>query len=276
MEPDEADGKLKDIYKKLEQRRGKLARIHKIQSLNPETITTHMDLYMSIMFTRSPLSRAQREMMAVVVSATNDCEYCKLHHGEVLNHYWKDQERIEQLRSNYNKLDLNDVDKRLCQLARELTLDPHSIEEDNYITPLKNADLSDRAILIGVDLKKDIDVLEAAYNDHKSVTAAFNKNILHHINRKLDGTFDSGNFKHHAFFNADEGRIEMHLIAQKDHSVTVTGEDFSFQKGESIHTENSYKYSIEEFEELVSLWFTVKEVWTDANNYFSTQYLQRT
>lgn len=150
IEPEEADGKLRDIYEELEQKRGKLARIHKIQSLNPETITAHMDLYMSVMFSQSPLSRAQREMMAVVVSAANDCEYCQLHHGEALNHYWKDRDHVAQLRNDYNKLDLDNVDKRLCQLARELTLNPNSINEDKYITPLKNTGLSDRAILDAV------------------------------------------------------------------------------------------------------------------------------
>ncbi len=150
IDPEKADGKLKDIYQELEQKRGKLARIHKIQSLNPDTITIHMELYMSIMFSQSPLSRAQREMLAVVVSAANDCEYCQLHHGEALNHYWKDRDRVAQLRNDYNKLDLDNVDKRLCQLARELTLNPHSINEDKYITPLKNMGLSDRAILDAV------------------------------------------------------------------------------------------------------------------------------
>ncbi len=150
IEPEEATGDLKDIYKELEEKRGKLARIHKIQSLNPDTLTTHMDLYMSIMFSKSPLSRAQREMMAVVVSAVNDCEYCQLHHGEALNHYWKDRSRVDQLRSNYNKVDLNNVDKRLCQLAKDLTLNPNSINENKYITPLKNTGLSDRAILDAV------------------------------------------------------------------------------------------------------------------------------
>jgi uncharacterized peroxidase-related enzyme len=150
IDPEEADGKLRDIYEELEQKRGKLARIHTIQSLHPETITAHMDLYMSTMFSRSPLSRAQREMMAVVVSAANDCEYCQLHHREALNHYWKDRSRIEQLRSNYNNVDLNDVDKRLCKLAQELTLNPSSVNEDKYITPLKNTGLSDRAILDAV------------------------------------------------------------------------------------------------------------------------------
>jgi uncharacterized peroxidase-related enzyme len=105
---------------------------------------------MSIMFSKSPLSRAQREMMAVVVSAANECEYCQLHHGEALNHYWKDQNRVDQLRSNYNRADLSNVDKRLCQLARELTLNPESINESTHIDPLKNMGLSDRAILDAV------------------------------------------------------------------------------------------------------------------------------
>lgn len=150
IEPEEATGDLKEIYKELEKKRGKLAQIHKIQSLNPDTIMKHIDLYMSIMFSKSPLSRAQREMMAVVVSAANDCEYCQLHHGEALNHYWKDRNRVDQLRLNYNKVDLNNVDKRLCQLAKDLTLNPNSIDEDKYITPLKNTGLSDRAILDAV------------------------------------------------------------------------------------------------------------------------------
>lgn len=150
IEPEDATGSLKEIYDDLKKKRGKLAQIHKIQSLNPETITAHMDLYMSVMFSQSPLSRAQREMMAVVVSAANDCEYCQMHHGEALNHYWKDRDRVAQLRNDYNKLDLDNVDKRLCQLARELTLNPNGINKDKYITPLKNTGLSDRAILDAV------------------------------------------------------------------------------------------------------------------------------
>jgi len=150
IEPEEASGTLKEIYEELKQKRGKLARIHKIQSLNPETIVTHMDLYMSIMFSKSPLSRAQREMMAVVVSAANQCEYCQLHHGEALNHYWKDRKKVEQLRKNYNKLDLNNVDSRLCKLARKLTLKPGNIDEKKDIVPLKNTGLSDRALLDAV------------------------------------------------------------------------------------------------------------------------------
>lgn len=149
IEPEDASGSLKEIYDDLRQKRGKLARIHKIQSLNPETIVTHMDLYMSIMFSKSPLSRAQREMMAVVVSAANQCEYCQLHHGEALNHYWKDRKKVNQLRNDYNKLDLDNVDARLCRLAQKLTIHPNKIEEED-IAPLKNTGLSDRAILDAV------------------------------------------------------------------------------------------------------------------------------
>ncbi|MDZ7720530.1 MAG: carboxymuconolactone decarboxylase family protein [Balneolaceae bacterium] len=120
IEPEEAAGSLKEIYDDLIQSRGKLAMVHKIQSLNPESITAHMDLYMKVMFGKSPLKRAQREMMAVIVSAVNQCEYCQLHHGEALNHYWKDDEKVEQLRKDYNKLNLSEADLELCKLAENL------------------------------------------------------------------------------------------------------------------------------------------------------------
>jgi uncharacterized peroxidase-related enzyme len=150
IEPEEATGSLKKIYDDLEKKRGKLARIHKIQSLNPKSIVNHMDLYITLMFGASPLSRAQREMMAVVVSANNGCEYCQLHHGEALNHYWKDQRKIEQLRSDYRQIDLNNTDFRLCELARKLTQNPDKIDENTDIDPLKKEGLTDRAILDAV------------------------------------------------------------------------------------------------------------------------------
>lgn len=130
------------------------------------------------------------------------------------------------------------------------------------------------AFLIGVDLKKDIDVLLAAYNDSKGITADFNKNMLRHINRMLDADFDPELFEHKATWNEEESRIEMHLICKEDHEVKVNGTTFSFQEGESIHTENSHKYTLEEFSEIVSPWFEVKKVWTDQNKWFSLQYLE--
>lgn len=150
IEPEDATGTLKEIYDDLKKKRGKLAKVHKLQSLNPQTITAHMDVYMSVMFSKSPLSRAHREMMAVVVSAASNCEYCQQHHGQALNHYWKEQERVEKLRDDFNTLDLDNVDKRLCKLAKVLTEHPGKMDEGKYLQPLKNTGLSDRAILDAV------------------------------------------------------------------------------------------------------------------------------
>jgi uncharacterized peroxidase-related enzyme len=147
IEPNEATGRLKEIYTDLQNSRGKLAMVHKIQSLNPESITAHMDLYMTIMFGRSPLKRAQREMIAVVVSEANNCEYCQLHHAEALNHYWKNAEKVNQLRKEYSAIDLSDVDLQLCKLAEKLTKTPYDLDEQKDIQPLKDLGLSDRAIL---------------------------------------------------------------------------------------------------------------------------------
>lgn len=132
---------------------------------------------------------------------------------------------------------------------------------------------NDGGFLIGVDLKKDTGVLEAAYNDREGVTALFNKNILDHLNRKLNTDFEPDKFRHKAIWNEDEGRIEMHLYAKEAQEVRINGSVISFQKGESIHTENSHKYTLNEFEEIVSPWFKVKKIWTDSNQLFSLQYL---
>lgn len=128
-------------------------------------------------------------------------------------------------------------------------------------------------LLIGVDLKKDSAILEAAYNDKKGLTAQFNKNILERLNRELDANFDIDHFAHHAFYNEEQGRIEMHLVSQEEQTIAMDGQEFHFDKEESIHTENSYKYSLGEFEDLVSNWYSVDQVWTDAKNYFSLQFL---
>ena len=85
IQPEQATGELKEIYRNLEESRGKVAEVHKIQSLNPESIVNHMDLYMTVMFGRSPLKRVQREMIAVVVSKANGCLYCQVHHSEAVD-----------------------------------------------------------------------------------------------------------------------------------------------------------------------------------------------
>ena len=146
IQPDQAEGELKEIYNKLIKSRGKLAEVHKIQSLNPDSIVKHMDLYMTLLFGKSPLKRYQREMIAVVVSAANDCEYCQLHHGEALNHYWGDEPKIVALREDYESVDLKKEDKVLCKLAWNLTEKPSEIKKED-IDVLKNQSFSDRAIL---------------------------------------------------------------------------------------------------------------------------------
>jgi uncharacterized peroxidase-related enzyme len=147
IQPAEAEGQLKEIYDDLLQKRGKLAEVHKIQSLNPETIVRHMDLYMSVMYAHSPLSRPQREMIAVVVSVTNQCVYCQVHHNEALLNYWKDQARVEKLKSNFRDIDLSEKDVLLCELAQVLTADPSSGKVGTIIDTLKNKGTTDRELL---------------------------------------------------------------------------------------------------------------------------------
>ena len=143
---DQSEGELREIYDNLIVSRGKLADVHIIQSLNPESIVNHMDLYMTIMFGKSPLRRVQREMIAVVVSKNNDCDYCQLHHAAAVNHYWKDVVKIEQLKADYSQLELSEVDMELCHFAKNLTQNPNHKNEES-IENLKKLGLSDRAIL---------------------------------------------------------------------------------------------------------------------------------
>lgn len=129
-------------------------------------------------------------------------------------------------------------------------------------------------LLIGVDLKKDAGIIEAAYNDAQGVTAAFNKNLLVRINNELEGTFDLTAFAHRAFYNAAFGRIEMHLVSLWEQVVHVGNLPFAFQQGETILTEYSYKYSLDDFAALASsAGFEVEQVWTDADRLFSVQEL---
>ncbi len=107
-------------------------------------------------------------------------------------------------------------------------------------------------LLIGVDLKKDPAVLHAAYNDARGITAAFNRNILYHLNRELDADFDPDQFYHYAFYNPVEGRIEMHLVSSRRQTVRLDDEVFEFADGETILTEYSYKYAPEEFDALAA------------------------
>lgn len=130
-------------------------------------------------------------------------------------------------------------------------------------------------LLIGVDLKKDISILNAAYNDDAGLTAEFNLNLLKRIRDELDSDIDPNAFEHAAFYNHDRGRIEMHLVSTRSQRVRIDNHVFEFAAGETIHTENSYKYTIDEFAELAAAaGFEQQRVWTDESSLFSVQLLK--
>ena len=130
------------------------------------------------------------------------------------------------------------------------------------------------ALLIGVDLIKDRATLEAAYDDSRGVTALFMFNLLHRINRELDGDFQPERFRYHAFFNDELARIEMYLVSLETQRVRIGEAEIQLQEGERIHTEYSHKYSLESFAELAATAdLRVERVWTDPEKLFSIQYL---
>jgi L-histidine Nalpha-methyltransferase len=130
-------------------------------------------------------------------------------------------------------------------------------------------------LIIGVDLVKDPAVLHAAYNDAAGVTAKFNLNLLARINRELGGDFDLASFSHHAFYNSERHRIEMHLASKRRQKARVAGRTIEFRAGETIHTENSYKYTLESFTALArgSGWSPLA-AWTDTGTNFSVHALR--
>jgi dimethylhistidine N-methyltransferase len=133
---------------------------------------------------------------------------------------------------------------------------------------------SGATLIIGVDLVKDASILNPAYNDSAGITARFNLNMLRRINREFGATFDLASFSHHAFYNSERRRIEMHLASNKRQKVSVAGRSIEFRTGETIHTENSYKYTLASFTALArgSGW-TPLSAWTDAAGYFSVHAL---
>lgn len=132
----------------------------------------------------------------------------------------------------------------------------------------------DGGIVIGVDLQKPIDVLDLAYNDPQGYTAAFNLNLLTRMNRELGADFDVGGFAHRAFFNPSRSRIEMHLLSRHEQSVELAGHRIAFAPGETIHTENSYKYTPESFLALAQeAGFARHRLWSDPAHWFGVFFL---
>jgi uncharacterized SAM-dependent methyltransferase len=128
-------------------------------------------------------------------------------------------------------------------------------------------------LLIGVDAKKDQRVLHAAYNDRDGVTAQFNVNVLSNLNNLLEGTIDSDKFEHHALYNEDQGRIEMHLRCTEAHSAELAGQRVEFAQNELVQTEYSYKYHPDEFVALAKeAGFNHEKLWQDDKGWFSVMY----
>jgi len=151
-------------------------------------------------------------------------------------------------------------------------LGPHEVT--GFLRRAKRALGQAAAFVVGVDLVKDPEVLYAAYNDSQGVTAQFNRNLLVRINRELGADFDVSAFEHHAFYHRELRRIEMHLASLRRQKVRILSKCFEFRAGETIHTENSYKYTIESFAALArGAGWSIGAVWTDPERYFSVQAL---
>ena len=144
---------------------------------------------------------------------------------------------------------------------------PHALELLAHMRELVD---DDGGLLIGIDLPKEVAVLEAAYDDAAGVTAAFNRNVLTHVNRLIGSDFDVAQWQHKAFFNQQESRIEMHLEALADAQVRWPGGGRRFEQGERIHTENSYKYPLPVFTDMLArAGFTQAQAWTDERGWFA-------
>lgn len=132
------------------------------------------------------------------------------------------------------------------------------------------------AFLVGVDLKKDSNSLQLAYDDSQGVTAAFNLNLLSRLNREFGARFNPTEFYHRAIYNEKEGRVEMHLVSKIDQTVAIRDKQISLSKGESIHTESSYKYSIDEFCTICSeLRLKLRKYWKDPEQLFCMYYFEK-
>ncbi len=142
----DATGSLKNIYEDAGEKRGKLSNILRVHSLNPKALEDHLNLYMTLMFKKSGLRRFEKEMIAVLVSVSNQCEYCIEHHAVALNQYWKDSGKIEQFKQDYKSIVLEERQRFMLEYAKKLTTEPLATSEDDILA-MRNAGFSDEDIL---------------------------------------------------------------------------------------------------------------------------------
>jgi uncharacterized peroxidase-related enzyme len=153
---DEAEGAVRDAYEDVIRTRGKLSNIMTVQSLNAEAMARHLELYLALMFGDSALSRAERELIAVVVSSANRCEYCVNHHAEPLRRYWKDDARVDALTADWREAPLSARERALAAYADKLTRTPGDVKEDD-VAALRAQAFSDRDVL-------DVNMITAYFN----------------------------------------------------------------------------------------------------------------
>lgn len=150
----------------------------------------------------------------------------------------------------------------------------HPSEATAFLGRIRSVVGNNGAMVLGVDRRKDVESLHAAYNDAAGVTAAFNLNVLARLNRELGANFDLGAFRHHAFFDPDKSRVEMHLVSERAQMVTIGSVNIAFDAGESIHTECSYKYDEDRLEQVVNTaGFRIDKLWTDNRERFWLAFL---
>lgn len=145
IEPEEATGRLKEVYDETAKKRGKLAEVHKIHSLNPDSLAAHMGLYLTLMFGPSPLNRRERETIAVAVSRTNGCAYCVAHHSDALARYEKNPQRLQAVQEGRWEA-LPPREAALCAFVEKLTRAPGAMT-DGDLSPLREQGLADAEIL---------------------------------------------------------------------------------------------------------------------------------
>ncbi len=156
LERENAQGQLSEIYDEVSRKRGGIANVYKIHSMNPPTLKAHLELYMSLLYRKGGLSRAQREMIAVTVSALDECEYCVVHHSEALARYVKSTETLKSLRQDYRETDLPEKERAMLDYCAKLTMDPYKMRERD-VEELRTTGFTDSEIL-------DINLITSYFN----------------------------------------------------------------------------------------------------------------
>ena len=226
----------------------------KIRFLLPHLV--HLETYMPIEISKEILSRMSNELSE---------EFPKLKLRPVCADFNLDFERLDLLGSERSK--------KVVFFPGSTIGNFTPMEAAGFLKKISRFIDKEGGLLIGVDLKKDPQILINAYDDPHGVTADFNLNLLDRLNRDAFASFDSNNFEHRAVYNEKAGRIEMHLVSKMDQLVKVNETMFRFKKGESIHTENSYKYTTDEFIALCDkAKLTIKKIWKDSLDQFCVYY----